>query len=348
MSFLKNEKLLNYIGLIFFVVAFLLPGYNIIRLIILILSIIVLLFNIFYNKKAKIHYKVLLSISIIIVTTSIDYGLLIGFNKLPILANETISSDKVSVYNGFTYRIYNCDNNLTIDRGKEKRFICDNSYLNTIDVNDFLDKPKDNYNKYKGKFVKITGKISKIIGSNILELQKYTIDPDNTLNGYVVYNDSYIIKTDLGSNVNLINNHIYDEITIIGRVTSLKKDNTYIITLDDSVLIPNNIYDQYTIEIKNNSSEEIINLTNNYYIYGLDYFNLKYDDKNIYELKYALMDKRITLKDFIGVSEDSITENTLYQEDNYNILVCANKKVIFGSKKLTNKNGFCETTKEVK
>jgi hypothetical protein len=348
MSFLKKENILNYLGLLLFIFAFLLPGYNIIRLIILVLSILILIFNIYYNKKAKLYYKILLSLFIIIITASIDYSLLIIFNKIPILVKETISSNNVTVYNGFSYRVYDCDNNLTIDRGKEKRYVCDNSFLQTISVNDFLEKPKETYNNYQSKFVKITGKISKIIGSNILELQKYTVDPDNTLNGYVVFNDSYIIKTDLGSEVNLINNHIYDEVTIIGRVTSLKKENTYIITLEDSILIPNDIYNKYTIETKTNSSDEIINLTNNYYIYGLDYFNLKYDENNVYELKYALMDKRIALKDFIGVSEDTITENTLYPEDNYNILVCSNKKIIFGSKKLTNKNGFCESAKEVK
>lgn len=348
MSFLKNKKMLNIIGLGFIIIAFIINSYSLIRLLLVIIGFIIIILNRFFNYSGKILYKILLSLFLIIVISSLDYGFLTLFHRVPILAKEVVSSDSMRLYKGFSYRVYDCDGNLTIDRGSSKRYVCDENLLPTIDINTFLENPKDNYKNYKNKFIKLTGKISKISGSNTLELEKYTKDEDNTLNGYVIFNDSYTVKTTFANDVSLTNSRIYDEVTIIGRVTTLDKDNNYKITLEDSVIIPSTIYDTYTVLIKTNTSDEYIKLTNNYYLYNLDYLHLKYDEENIYELQYVLLDKRLTIKDFIGVDPDTITENTLFTKDNYNVLVCQNKKVIFGSKKLSDKDLYCTNSEEQK
>jgi hypothetical protein len=338
----KIGNILKYLGIALIVVALAINVYNVVRLILAIVGYLCLVLSIILNKDNKLYYKILSPILLLFIVYCIDYSLFMFLHKVPALIYEIKSSDTMSTYNSLTYRIYSCDGKLIHDKFYKNRYQCDENDLKAIDINDFLQTPKENYKNYKGKFIKLTGKISKIQGSSILELKKYVVDASNTLNGYVVFNDAYVVKTEFDNEVNLTNQRIYDEVSVIGKVDTLVKENgEYVINLTDSVFIPSSIYKTFTVETKKNSDDSKSLLSDNYYMTGLDHFYIKYNDKNIYELKYALLDKRVTLKDFIDVDLNTITENTLFEKDNYNILVCANKEVLFGSKKLKKDNINC-------
>ena len=66
------------------------------------------------------------------------------------------------------------------------------------------------YKKYKNKFIKVSGKISKIVGSEVLELGKYT-KTDDVLNGYVLFSDSEALV--VNTTEVLSKYRIYDEET---------------------------------------------------------------------------------------------------------------------------------------
>ena len=79
----------------------------------------------------------------------------------------------------------------------------------------------------------------------------------------------------------------YRSIDLLSDLKNNKEINEYgkKITLKDTLLIPSNIYDSFTYEVINNDSK-LTNLVKdkNYYYYGINSINIKYDSNNIYEL----------------------------------------------------------------
>ena len=261
------------------------------------------------------------------------------FNRIPIFVYEIKSSDQVSTYNSFFYRIFNCDNDLILDYGFQNNYVCSKDALKEIDINTFLGDPNESYNYYQNKFVKISGKISKISGNEAIELSSYVV-ASNSLNGYVNFNTNYIIRVNVSES--LSNYRIYDNITVIGRVANKFDENgATVINLVDSLLIPSNIYDSYTYEIVNGNSPDLISLVSeqNYYLYGISALNVKYANDAIYELSYLITDSRMTLDDIVanasGVNLYDTEEKLIakqYELEKFNVLVCENSKKIIANK----------------
>lgn len=335
----KRIIALIILGVLCIIIPFIFNTYSIFRIISLLLGITFITFGCAIASKHSIFLSILIPVLLIVATYGIDLFLFYNFNHLPIYIYEIKSNSKVSTYNSLFYRIYNCQNQLTLDYGYKNSYTCGADDLDTININDFLEDPHKSYKEYHNKFVKITGKISSISGIEYLTLSKYTKESEY-LNGYVSFKENYAIK--VLTNENLSNYRIYDYITVIGKVTKIK-DN--IITLSDTILIPSTLYDNYTYEVKEKSSENLIEVRD-YYFYGISSFNVIYDEENIYELSYLLTDSRFDWNTLINNSPSEIIKDEEDNEiakkyilDKYNLLECMDgSKIIAGKAKKLNAN----------
>ncbi len=340
-----NKKVILFliIGLLFIIIPYIFNTYNIIRLISILVGIILITISLIFYENKNIYIILITPIILIILTYTLDIFLYTKFNQIPIYIYEIKSNAKVSTYNSLFYRIYNCDNKLILDYNYEKKYSCNSDALDEIDINTFLINPINSYKEYKNKFIKITGKISKISGRDTLELNAYNI-VDGALNGYVDFNKDYKIVVNL--NEDLSDYCIYDYINIVGRVHSYKDG---VITLKDAYTIASEIYDEFTYEIINNDNKEIINIVDNYYFYGIKAININYANNNIYELSYLINDAKIDIdkiiednKELILNDENNIKVATKYELEKFNILICESDKIIFGNKNYNMDTSLCK------
>ena len=330
---MKKIIVLLIIGILFLIIPNFFNAYNILRLISVLLGIILITISLIFSPNKNIYLIVIMPLFLILLSYSIDIFLYSKFNRIPIYVYEIKSNDNISTYNSFFYRIYNCNNKLTLDYNYQKKYVCGNDTLDEIDINTFLLNPKENFKIYKNKFVKIIGKISKISGRELIELNAYD-ETANALNGYVTFNNDY--KIDVHLDEDLSNYRIYDYLTVIGRVVSYENGT---IILEDAYTIPSDIYDDYTYEVTTNNTKNLKILLNNYYLYGIDSINVKYSNNSIYELNYVLTDGKINIGDIINNIGGEIlrdSENIIvakkYELDDFNIMVCENDKTIFANK----------------
>lgn len=271
-----------------------------------------------------------------------DYFGFTLLKNIPTIAKEYASSTNVSTYDSFIYRVYSCGDNSTMDFAYKKRYVCDEFDLRIIQVNDFLEDPQKSFEKYQGKFVKLSGKINKInLGNNSIEVEKYEKDENNQYNGYVKFNDVYAISTTFDSKTDLSDVHIYDEIAFIGRVKDIKIEGTKkTINIVDAIHLPSRAYEQYKIDVKTNNDSELIQVFENVYTKGIEEFLVSYSSVDVYELSYVLMDRRLSVLDLI-YSNPEVEENTLEDHGKYKALICTNGAVVIGNKKLTNNEKNC-------
>lgn len=335
----KRSIVLLVVGVILLIIPFCFDVYNLLRLITLALGIFLVTLGLVFSKKKNIFLIILTPIILLCLSYAVDTFLFYQFNRIPLFVYEIKSSEQVSTYNSFFYRIYDCAGKLTLDYGYQKSYVCDNENLQTLNINDFLNDPKESYDNYKNKFVKITGKISKLSGKESLMLSAYTTT-ENSLNGYVNFNTNYNVQVNVDE---LLSSYrIYDFITVIGRVSKITEENgEYTIILFDTKLIPSDIYESYSYEIVRSNSQELINLVSeqNYYLYGLSAVNIKYANDAIYELSYLITDSRITLDDILGDAsainyyddEEKLVAKS-YELEKFNVLVCENDKKILANK----------------
>lgn len=331
------------LGLSFLILPFLINISSILRFISLIIGIILITLGYIKKEKRNIVLVFLLPIILITLSYSIDIFLLYEVKRIPIFVISIKSSDKVSVYNSFFYRVYDCNKELVIDYGYKKNYVCDYSYLELMDVNNILANPKESYKDYKNKFIKVVGKISKISGRESIWLSLYALS-NNSLNGYVNFNLNNNIK--INTFESLSRYRIYDYITVIGRVSSIDHNT---INLSDTILIPSNIYDTYTFEVINGSNV-LSNLVweKDFYYYGLDSINVMYDEDNIYELSYLLTDEKITWEELKKDLEEEIVkeEDTFlykkYKGRDFTLVECEDNKKIVANKDIKRIDNICK------
>lgn len=330
------------IGTLFIIIPFFFNTYSIFRLICVLLGILLITISLVLKENKNIYLIFIIPLILIGLTYSLDIFLYIKFSRLPIYIYEIKSNDQVSTYNSFFYRIYNCNNDLILDYGYEKKYACANGLLKEIDINAFLSNPLESYQKYKNKFVKIYGKISKISGRENMELDAFEI-VDNSLNGYVNFHNDYKVSVVLDEDLSTY--RIYDYVSVVGRVDKYENGT---ITLKDAYTIPSNIYEKFIYEVELSDSTQITNLIDNYYLYGIKTLNIKYAENAIYELSYLIADGKITIDDIIGNSGGEIlkdeNDNIIakkYELNDFNVLVCENSNYIFVNKKINIDKNFC-------
>ena len=338
----KDSILFNILGTLFLLVPLFLNLFDVLRLLSCILGITILIISHTMNKKNKIFEGIFILITGTVLIYGLDFISVRLFKTYPIIATEEKSSSLMKTYNGLFYRVYDCNSVLTLDKGYKKPFVCNKDLLKENDINTFLSNPKDSYNANLNKFVRITGKITKIVGDSEITLSSYT--NAESLNGYVDFdNNKEIILT--GLSINPKDYYIYDTIEVVGKVTSFaKKDEVNKIYLDDVIIEESNLYKDYELLVNDISSKELVKMTDNIYYLGIGGIYYKYSEDNIYSMDYLIKDKRVLLEDLTkDLSSKNINndKDKLYELESYNLVVCSNGDVIFASKKIKNIEEIC-------
>lgn len=347
----KRKIILLIIGLLLTLIPYFINVYSALRLISILIGLIIIQIALIINKKDKAWRIVIFPIIFLSVSFAIDYGITHLLSRIPIFANEIKSSKKVITYNSLFYRIYSCNDKLIIDDLYTKEYQCQKNDLDTIDVTSFLNNVIDNYNEYKDEFVKIEGKVSKVNGTYNLELQGYTLS-EESINGYVVFSDNITLEVNFNDIKDLTSYKVYDSITVIGRIDELTKNGEYYtIKMQDSIILNSDLYETFEITVieKNRCDQDKVEYAKTtdltYYTSCLDNIFVKYDEENVYDLSYVLIDKKMTLETLTKDPKEKEEENnnTLYKNEKYNVLVCANKEeIIIGNNDLKVDSPYCE------
>lgn len=338
----KRLIVLLGLGLTLMIVPFLINIYSIFRIISLVLGIILITVSLCLKKKRNIFYIILVPFIMLVFSYGIDTLLFYTLKRVPVFSYAIKSSDKMRTYNSFFYRVFDCNGDLTLDYGYTKNYVCSNDCLDAININSFMQDAEESFKKYHNKFVHIYGKISKITGNENIELASFT-ESDNTLNGYVNFNLNNILI--VNTEENLSKYRIYDYVDVYGKVTSINDGK---ITLTNTKLVASNIYDTYSFEIIASDDNKLTNLVKekDYYYYGLNTINVKYDGNNIYELSYLLTDDRFKFDDLIKDKEYEVFKNEedvevakKYKLEKFDLLECSNgKKIVANSKSKANQS----------
>lgn len=343
---MKNRLIMLLgLGITIMILPFLINAYSIFRIIGLILGIILITVSLCLKKKRNIFFIILVPIILLVFSYGIDTLLFYTLKRVPVFSYAIKSSSKVKTYNSFFYRIYDCDGKLTVDYGYTKNYVCDNSMIESININKFMQDAEESFKKYHHKFVHIYGKISKITGNENIELASFSQSND-TLNGYVNFNLDNILV--VNTNENLSQYRIYDYIDVYGKVSEYNNGK---IILTDTRLVASDIYDSYSFEIIANDDAKLSNLVKekNYYYYGINSVNIKYDHDNIYELSYLLTDERFKFNDLIKDREFEVfkddEDNEIakkYKFDKFDYIECSNNKKIVANTKNNVDGSICD------
>ena len=332
-------------GLTLMIVPFLINIYSIFRIISLIVGIILITVSLCLKKKRNTFYIILVPLIMLVFSYGTDTLLFYTLKRVPVFSYAIKSSEKMKTYNSFFYRVFDCNGDLTLDYGYTKNYVCSNDCLDAININSFMQDAEESFKKYHHKFVHIYGKISKITGNENIELASFT-QGDDTLNGYVNFNlnNILIVNTD----ENLSKYRIYDYVDVYGKVTSINDGK---ITLTNTRLVASNIYDTYSFEIIASDDNKLTNLVKekDYYYYGLNTINVKYDGDNIYELSYLLTDDRFKFDDLIKDKEYETFKNDedvelakKYKLEKFDLLECSNGKKIVANSKSKADQSVCD------
>lgn len=344
---MKKNIVLLIFGIGLLILTFILREYSIMRLILATVGIIFIILSICFLKTKRI-IKFVLSLITILSIYGIDIILVYKSIHEPIFAIKYESSDSILTFNSIKYRVFKCDNKYIFDYNYSKQFPCSSNSLSDVQINSFLNTISNEFPKYKNKYIKINGKVSKIAGTNIIELSTYEIT-DDSINGHVAFGDNLVLKVIFHEN---LNNYykIYDNVSVVGMINKkvVDKEKT-IIEMVDSKIKENNLYTNYTLSVNENT--ECDNTLTKYAeindtivkSYCLKDIRITYDEENIYDLSYALQDKKISLDELYKKSSNIVSDyNKLYEYEYFNILVCKdNKNVIIGNKKLSLENDYC-------
>lgn len=336
-------------GLLFILGSFLINNYSVIRLILIIIGLIVIFLNTLKLFKNKMICSIICIFLILVSTFVVDNFFTITLKRIPIFAKKVISSKKVITFDSIFYRLFDCGKKLVVDVGYEKNYVCAQDDLDLINVNSFLSEALESFADYKNRFVKIEGKVSKIVGIDTIEMSFYE-NGNSSLNGHVLFSQSSIVR--IKTKDNLKNYRIYDDLIVVGRVKSLSEEKGInYINLDNTKLYPKD-YSKYSIEVINNEEDKAKDyvIDKKYYLYGLDDIFIKYDANNIYELKYVISDARLTLADLL-LNEESKDifdhEKNLigkyYELEKFNVVICNKENKTYFSNK--NKDNFVKICK---
>lgn len=347
----RTYNILKIIGIVVIIIAFLNPNFDYNRLVEVLLGIIIFLVGLINQKKRSKSQIFLFFILTMFFLYGVDTFVALCFSKRPVFALEIESSSQFKTYNGLGYRIFECDHKLTKDFFYQKSNICSIENLEEKDINALASEIYHNFDDYKNKFYILNGKVSYKEGNNKINLKSYNKE-DDAINGNVTFNENIVFDFVFKDKKNIDHLKVYDNVKIVGRIAGLKKQKeSYIITVKDAYIPDVDLYKNYTINIvedkkcekdktKYEEGQEYI-----YYTSCLQKIYVVYENNDVYELDYVLKDNKITLdkllKDAVLKNTDA-NENTLYEFENYNILVCQNNKdIIIGNKKLELDNNYC-------
>ncbi len=358
----KNQKL-NKISLIISItlvlIAFFLKKPLVLRPIIWLIALFILALNIKKTNSLKNSTFIVTILCIIFLSFILDAITVITLKRIPIFAYNIINSENARVYKGIAVRVWQCDkenyDDLIVAPFYKKGYMCDADDLAAMDINSFLNSAVENYDDYKNMYIKIKGKISKKNGQNYLEMRPYETS-DITVNGYVNFADNITLRIVFPNNSHELDDYdVYDEITIVGLVKNLEKENekNYIYMSDSRVVSEINL-NEFTITAtpeKECTGKNLIYTSddNKIYLYCLEDIIVNYADDNKYEIATALSSNKLTIDNLkVNPKEilvDDETNNTIYQYDDYSIMFCnpeTSEDIIIGNKNMKFDSVTCD------
>ena len=336
----KVNIFLIILGFLFVGIPFLVNTYNLLRLLSLLIGIIILSIGLIIYLPRKIIRTIFIPIFLIISICLLDFFLVNVTKFYPIIAVKHVSSPKVEVFNSLFYRVYSCNENLVVDNNYKKGYQCGNNDITKVNINKFLENPYETYDEYHDKFVHIEGKITMIVGSSGLSMSAY--DDKISVNGHVTFDHEKKVVVD-NLKIDAAGYYVYDFIEVIGPVSSIKKDNDAIeIHLTDAKLIPSSIYDDYELIVNEIDDQTITKTEEKYYYMGLQGIYYRYDENNIYDLPYLLLDKRESIDNLIKNTKAIEEEKySYYILKDYTLVKCSKERIIFVNKNITDFDGVC-------
>ena len=225
-------KILKVIGILTLIIPFLMKGYDIARLTIILLALILIEISLIDSKKNKVKL-VLYPVILIIFIIFIDFLFVYFLNYKPIVAKEIKSSRNYTNYNALFYRTFECNNKTYLDLFYQKSNYCPKDLLEEKDINTISSDVIHSFKEYKDKFYLIDAKVSYKEGNNIVELKSYNNEEINNMNGNVVFNDNIVYKLYFNNLKNVNDLKVYDNIKIVGRIDSYKKNkDNYVVKIN--------------------------------------------------------------------------------------------------------------------
>lgn len=324
-------KYLLFIGVLLIAVPFAIQSYYVMRIVAVLMGIFLITLSLTKYFKYNKIVLFILPLLLIICLYFIDYGLFFVTKRIPIFVNKIVSSEKVTTYNSWLYRVFNCNDTYIMDFDYQKVYQCSNGDLTSKDINDFLKTPVISYEENKNKFIKLKGKVTSVIGNSTIILEAYEGEVD--INGYVKFDNNKEVRL-TGLKINPNGYYIYDEIEVVGLVSDYQTDEKDSIILNSVKILDNGLYDNYEIIVNNQGLYEERMLDVGLYYLGIENIYYKYNANNIYELSYLIFDERESVDNLvIGIDPNIINNNDrLYKLNYYNILICSNENIYFINK----------------
>ena len=336
------NKPLLLTSLILIIISVIIKESNAIRPILWILSIIIFAINLKKSTKYTNSKIIIFSLIMLFVSIVIDGVIVYSFKKIPVFTYSIIKKDNNIVYNSIGMRVWQCNEddfeNLKVDPFYKKGYMCNAKEIETIEINTFLNSVVQNHAEYKNNYVKIKGKISKKSGINSLEMKAYT-ETENKVNGYVEFADNITLKIVFKENdINLDSYDVYDEITVVGIIKNMESSQgNHVIYMSDTILVSSINLEEYTLNItkEKKCKQTITPIYNNnditIYKYCLNDVIITFKDGQ-YELSSAISSNKVSVDSLYKDSPKTETNDNgdeLHKFEDYNILVCGNKKDIY-------------------
>src|SRR5574344_1265188 len=246
MSNPKKRIITLILGLLCIFIALILNNYQIIRFLLYLLGLILLtISNAIERSNAKLFVP-LFDIIFFFLLVATDYLCVSAFKKVPILAYNIVTNDESTVYNAIGYRVWVCktgDKLFKVDPLYKLGYYCSSSNMQEEDINNILPIINNSFNSYQDSYVKIVGKITKIVDEQTLNMSTYTINVNFNI-----------------ASKDIISHNKNDSIIIYGKIDSrTTDDNKVIIRMIDSSIITTNDDIQasdtsgYNFKVENNN-----------------------------------------------------------------------------------------------
>lgn len=340
----KRKITATIIAIIIFIITFLINQGTVLRILLSLIAIGILTTAICYREKKLREFIPLIVIAILLLNIIVDTIVSYTFKRIPVYSYNIVTNGNNKVYNAVGIRVWQCDKNsnknLKVTPFYERGFTCNPEDMDSIDANSFLQSVEKNYDDYKNNYLKIKGKISKISGTNIVELQAYE-NAEITVNGYVEFFENITLRVILDSKDYLNTFDVYDDITLVGIIKNIDKtDNKTVVYMYEGKVVSDINLEEYDItvsSIKNcDIAPELIFSDGFDYIYSycVNDVIISYNEENKYELSAALSAGKITLNQLLNdtTKKEDNEIGTLYTSKNYNIVKCNNGYIIGDSK----------------
>ena len=352
MSTVSKRLMLMFGGIVFILLAFILNS-GIIRAILMFLGIISLTIS---NSIERNNKKVFIPLFLLIFfffMVATDYLLVTSLKKEPIFAYSVVSTGKDKVYNAIGYRVWVCndkENTFKVDPLYKLGYLCSTQDMVAESINNVLPKIYSDFNRYKDSYIKITGKLTKIVNETEIYMNTY-----KEIDNEIVYDEDYELDVHFNmANQEVAKYNLNDEITIVGKVIS-KEDAIKIIDSNFVTVgvfessdeydfdVNTNIYCQYDKNLWFETKEKI------YYKSCINSISLNISGGN-YTIEAALKNGVVSLEDLknssLGYLTNSKDKSVIYTFNNFKILECdpsSSKDVIIGRNEMSFDDGYCKT-----